>query len=82
MTQPLLPTGVSFGGSGCQWALHKRLPISSLWLRVSLRGGPDDCPLPVVIYLDDIAMYGDTQEEVLEDILEAVKLACCGQLYA
>ena len=38
-----------------------------------LHGGPDDRPLPVVIYLDDIAMYGDTQEEVLEDMLEAVK---------
>ena len=38
-----------------------------------LCSGPDDCPLPVVIYLDDIAMYGDTQEQVLEDTLEAVK---------
>ena len=25
-----------------------------------LHGGPDDCPLPIVIYLDNIAMYGDT----------------------
>ena len=38
-----------------------------------LHGGPDDHPLPVVVYLDDIAMYGNTQEEVLEDTLEAVK---------
>ena len=38
-----------------------------------LRGGPDNRPLPVVVYLDDIAMYGDTQEQVLEDTLEAVK---------
>ena len=38
-----------------------------------LHGGPDDRPLPVVVYLDDIAMYGDTQEQVLEDTLEAVK---------
>ena len=38
-----------------------------------LHSGLDDRPLPVVIYLDDIAMYGDTQEEVLEDTLEAVK---------
>ena len=38
-----------------------------------LRGGLDDHPLPIVIYLADIAMYGDTQEEVLEDTLEAVK---------
>ena len=29
--------------------------------------------MPIVIYLDDIAVYGDTQEEVLEDMLEAVK---------
>ena len=44
-----------------------------------LRGGPDDRPLPVVVYLDDIAVYGDTQEEVLEDMLEAVKrLAAAG----
>ena len=44
-----------------------------------LRGRPDDCPLPVVIYLDNIAMYGDTQEEALEDMLEAVKrLAAAG----
>ena len=38
-----------------------------------LHGGPDNHPLPIVIYLDDIAMYMDTQEEVLEDTLEAVK---------
>ena len=44
-----------------------------------LCGGPDDRPLPVVIYLDDIAVYGDTQEQVLEDTLEAVKqLAATG----
>ena len=44
-----------------------------------LHGGPDYCPLPIVIYLDDIAMYEDTQEEVLEDTLEAVKqLATAG----
>ena len=29
--------------------------------------------LPVVVYLDDIAMYGDTQEQVLEDTLETIK---------
>ena len=38
-----------------------------------LRGGPNDHPLPIVIYLDNIAIYGDTQEEVLKDMLEAVK---------
>ena len=38
-----------------------------------LHGGLGDCPLPVVIYLDDIAIYGDTQEQVLEDTLEAIK---------
>ena len=44
-----------------------------------LHGGPDDHPLPIVIYLDDIAMYGHTQEQVLEDTLEAVKrLAATG----
>ena len=41
--------------------------------------GPDDHPLLVVVYLDDIAVYRDTQEEVLEDTLEAVKqLAAAG----
>ena len=44
-----------------------------------LHGGPDDRPLPVVVYLDDIAVYGDTQEQVLEDMLEVVKqLAAAG----
>ena len=38
-----------------------------------LHGGLGDCPLPVVIYLDDIAIYEDTQEQVLEKILEATK---------
>lgn len=27
-----------------------------------LRGGEGDRPLPVVVYLDDIAVYGDDQE--------------------
>ena len=31
------------------------------------------CPLLVVVYLDDIAMYWDTQEQMLEDMLEAIK---------
>ena len=44
-----------------------------------LRNGPDNHPLPIVVYLDDIAIYEDTQEEVLEDTLEAVKwLAAAG----
>ena len=32
-----------------------------------------DCPLPVVVYLDGITIYRDIQEQVLEDMLEAVK---------
>ena len=32
-----------------------------------------DHPLPIVIYLDDIAIYGDTQKRVLEDTLETIK---------
>ena len=32
-----------------------------------------DCPLPVVIYLDNIAMHRDNQEQVLEDTLGAIK---------
>ena len=34
---------------------------------------PDDHPLPIVVYLDYIAIFGDTQERVLEGILEAIK---------
>ena len=30
-------------------------------------------PLPIVVYLDDIAIYRDTQEKVLEYMLEAIK---------
>ena len=38
--------------------------------------------MPVVIYLDDIAIYKDTLEEVLEDMLEAVKwLAAAGFMF-
>ena len=33
----------------------------------------DDHPLPIVVYLDDIAIFGDTQEWVLEGTLEAIK---------
>ena len=44
-----------------------------------LHGGPGDCPLPVVVFLDNIAVYGDTQEQVLEDTLKAIKqLAVAG----
>lgn len=38
-----------------------------------LRGEEGSRPLPVVVYLDDIAVYGDSQEQVLEDTLEAVR---------
>jgi Reverse transcriptase (RNA-dependent DNA polymerase) len=38
-----------------------------------LKGGPVDCRLPVVVYLDDIAVFGDDQTEVLEDTLEAIR---------
>ena len=31
-----------------------------------------DHPLPTVIYLDDIAIYRDTQEQVLEYVPEAI----------
>ena len=31
------------------------------------------CPLPVVVCLDDIAVYRDTKEKVLENMLEAIK---------
>ena len=38
-----------------------------------LRDGPGDHLLPIVIYLDDIAIYRDTLEQVLEHMLEAIK---------
>ena len=38
-----------------------------------LHGVPGNCPLPIVVYLGDIAMYRDTQGQVLEDMLEAIK---------
>ena len=34
---------------------------------------PGDHPLPVVLYLDNIAIYRETKEQVVEDMLEAVK---------
>jgi hypothetical protein len=38
-----------------------------------LKGEAGDRRLPVVVYLDDIAVYGDDQEQVLEDTLEAIR---------
>ena len=38
-----------------------------------LVGGPGDRPLPVVVYLDDIAVFGDSQGQVLEDTLAAIQ---------
>ena len=32
-----------------------------------------NCPLPLVVYQDDIAVYGGIQEQALEDMLEAIK---------
>lgn len=44
-----------------------------------LRGKPDDRTLPVVVYLDDIAVFGDTEEQVLDDTLETIRrLASAG----
>ena len=38
-----------------------------------LKGKPGDRSLPVVVYLDDIVVYGDEQAQVLEDTLEAIR---------
>ena len=38
-----------------------------------LRGGPDDEPLPVVVYLDDIAVYGDSAEDLIKTTAEAIR---------
>ena len=34
---------------------------------------PGERPLPVVVYLDDIAIFGDDPAQVLEDTAEAVR---------
>ena len=38
-----------------------------------LDGAPADRPLPVVVYLDDLAVYGNTKDDVLRDTLEAIR---------
>ena len=44
-----------------------------------LKGKAGDRTLPVVVYLDDITVYGDTVSQVLEDTAEAMKrLALAG----
>jgi hypothetical protein len=44
-----------------------------------LKGGPLDQRLPVVVYLDNIAVFGDDTEQVLGVTLEAVRrLALAG----
>ena len=42
-------------------------------VEIILNGNPGSCFLPVVIYLDYIAMYGDTQKQGLDDMLEDIK---------
>jgi hypothetical protein len=65
-------TGGSSVGLECQWDLPKHLPISSYVVEDVLKGRSGARPLPVVVYLDDIAVFGDDQEQVLEDTLEAI----------
>ena len=38
-----------------------------------LKGQPGDRPLPVVVYLDDIAVFGDDADQVLLDTQEAIR---------
>ena len=38
-----------------------------------LKGKAGDHDLPVVVYLDDIMVYGDMVNQVLEDTTEAIK---------
>ena len=38
-----------------------------------LAGDPGERKLPVVVYLDDIAVFGDDRQQVLDDTLEAVR---------
>ena len=38
-----------------------------------LKGAPGDRPLPVVVYLDDIAVFGDDADQVLLDTEEAIR---------
>ena len=40
---------------------------------------PGSCPFPIVVYLDDIAMDGDTKKQMVEYMLEIIKqLAMAG----
>jgi hypothetical protein len=39
----------------------------------ALKGKSGDRKLPVVVYLDNIAVYGDGQTQVLDDTLEVMK---------
>ena len=44
-----------------------------------LKGKAGDRTLPIVVYLDDITVYGDMVSQVLEDTAEAMKqLALAG----
>ena len=44
-----------------------------------LKGKAGDHALPVIVYLDDITVYGDMVSQVLEDTAEAIKrLASAG----
>ena len=38
-----------------------------------MKGSAGERPLPIVVYLDDIAVYGDAPEQVLEDTLETIR---------
>ena len=38
-----------------------------------LKGKPAERQLPTVVFFDDIAVFGDEQDQVLEDTLEAVR---------
>ena len=38
-----------------------------------LRGREGERPLPAVVYLDDIAVFGDDPETVLQDTAEAIR---------
>ena len=58
-------------------AAHFQFVVKSV-----LHCAPGNHPLPIVVYLDNIAVYRDTQEQVLEDMLEAIKWLTAAQIYA
>ena len=57
------------------------MPMGLMWantyfkffVEIVLLGEPSSHPLPIVIYLNNIAIYGATQKQLLENMLGDIK---------